>query len=207
MNERPADIPAAVREAFASHRIDSAWNLVASAQPNERLAALLGFERLLSGRGLLLTDVAVAIAAVPAREPRSTTGDRPVRDADDSSIDRSVFNGFGGTHARSREEPTRPAQTQTRPTPGRTALTGPAVPETVVGRIRIEERRPTRGDGEMLVFVAETEDRTYGPMAAYAGPQIAHLVEAARSNWIIRLMIERTQSDRILPKVRRLETM
>jgi hypothetical protein len=205
MTERPADIPAAVREAFAGHRVGSAWNLVVSAHPNERLAALLGFERLMAAKGLGLADVAVAIAALP--EPVAVAA--PRRDPDDPSIDWSVFAGFGGSFSKedARRAPTPPARPATPAPRTRIELRGPAVPETVIGRIRIEERRPTRSDGEMLVFVAETEDRTYGPMAAYAGPQIAHLVEAERSNWIIRLMIERTHSDRILPKVRRLETV
>ena len=202
MTERPQDVPAAMREAFAGHRTASAWNLLASSGPNERLAALLGFERLLAAQGLVLADVATAIAAIPAPDLPKARTDR------NDGFDAADFRGFGGVHARA-AWPTEPGA------PGPAAMDGDgrrivkdvAVPETVIGRIRISERRPTRGSGEMLVFTAETESTVYGPMASFASPQIAHLVEAARSNWIIRLMIERTHSDRIMPKVRRLETI
>jgi hypothetical protein len=200
--DRPEDIPSAMREAFANHRTASAWNLIASAGPAERLAALLGFERLLGARGLVLADVATAMAAIPAPAPPRSRIDR------NGHMDAAGFRGFGGVHSKS-AWPTEPGA----PGPaagdgdGRRIVKDVAVPETVIGRIRIRERRPTSGGGEMLLFTAETENEIYGPLASFAGPQIAHLVEAERSNWIIRMMIERTHSDRIMPKVRRLETV
>jgi hypothetical protein len=201
MTDSPEDVPSAVRAAFSSHRTTSAWNLVCSAEPNVRMAALLGFERLLNARGLELLDIAIAIAALPA--PRPVVAD--VSSTPDAS-------GFGGSfsHTASRrmsEDHANASRTHARSTPDKEVLRGLDVPETVIGRIRVQERRPTDASGTMLVFLAETESRVFGPIAAYAGPQIAHLLEAERSNWIIRMLVDRTQSDRVLPKVRRIETV
>lgn len=88
----------------------------------------------------------------------------------------------------------------------RTSFAGISVPETVVGRIRTVSRHPAPA-GEMLLFTAETESAVYGPIASYAAPQIAHLVEAERSGWILRMLLHRTDSDRLHPRVRRLETI
>jgi hypothetical protein len=201
MTDTPEDVPSAVRAAFSSHRTASAWNLVCSAEPNVRMAALLGFERLLNARGLELSDIAVAIAALPAPDPPVTA---PPTTTDPS--------GFGGSFSRTAgrrmsEEHAQASRTDTGSTTGKQIIRGLEVPDTVIGRIRVQERRPSDASGTMLVFLAETESRVFGPIAAYAGPQIAHLLEAERSNWIIRMLVERTHSDRILPKVRRIETV
>ena len=201
MTDTPEDVPSAVRAAFSRHRTASAWNLLCSAEPNMRMAALLGFERLLSAQGLSLSDIAVAIAALPA--PVTPASEPP------SAPDPSGFGGsFSGTASRRMsEDHANASRTHARSTPDKEVLRGLDVPETVIGRIRVQERRPTGASGTMLVFLAETESRVFGPIAAYAGPQIAHLLEAERSNWIIRMLVDRTQSDRVLPKVRRIETV
>lgn len=172
--ERPDDIPAAMREAFADRRIASAWNMMAVSEDGNRMAALGGFERLLKARGLTLEDIATAMLA-PAATPAAK---KP------TSFE-EAFGGFGDMFGQMADAARRTAATtaaQAKARVRREHIQGKDVPAQIHGTIEIVDERPSR-TGTMLVFevVEQMGDvrRVYGPIAAFSDASIAKLRKAA----------------------------
>jgi hypothetical protein len=205
MTDRPSDVPAAMRAAFSSKRVCDAWSMMALGQGADRLAAIGGFERLLQTHGLTLEDVRETILSI--RMPSPASDPVPIK----------VTNVVTATAAPRGFSPVPPSaippEALRRPAfspggiqgDGRRLVGGPQIPGRVAGRVCLHHRRPTRV-GEELSFSVEDDATIWGPISAFSDPQIAHLVESAASGATIALALEPTQSARIPPKVRRIES-
>lgn len=169
MAERPKDIPAAMRDAFTTPRISSAWEMVALATDNDRMAALNGFERLLSARGLTLRDIADVLTQLPSKT--SAAPSAPTTPG--ASAYEQAFSGFGDIFSQMSENARRrEAEARPQPAPKRNCyVQGADVPVQISGNVVIQDERPTRG-GSMIVFTVEHNfagtTTVYGPIVAFS---------------------------------------
>ncbi len=227
MHDRPKNIPQAVREAFETSRMRTAWSMLDSQDASIQMAALNGMIRILKASRLTMDDIATAIGSIPdvagddahtfpsegARpSPRRTTPPAGSAFAE-AAYARTARHGFrespstGGSFAETDFAGDGRPPESARGAATRKVVQDVYVPDAVVGRIRQCSDLPSQNDTGPFTFLVEADDAIYGPIAAYSGPQMAHLVEAQRSNWIMRVTIQPTVSERILPKVRRMETV
>lgn len=197
MAERPADVPAAVRQLFSTSRMAGAWNMLACAQNEQRDVALAGIVRLLDAHGLTLADIATAI-----------TESQPTACAANPMA--SAFSGFGDIFAHMRPAAAGPAPTRpVEPTPApaaparakpSTIVQGKDIPTRIYGRIAIRDDTPARGVfGRRLVIGVVGQDAQYDPIICFDGTVIAKAIRAAESDQVVSLRIRPPAQPRHLP--------
>jgi hypothetical protein len=201
MAERPADVPAAVRQLFSTSRMSGAWNMLSCAQNEQRDVALAAIVRLLDAQGLTLADIATTIAesqpVAPSTNPMA-----------------SAFSGFGDIFAHMRPAaagpvPAQPAghapQADHAPVaPARakpsTIVQGRDIPTRIYGRIAIRDDTPARGAfGRRLVIGVVGQDAQYDPIICFDADVIAKAIRAAESDQVVSLRIRPPAQPRHLP--------
>lgn len=173
MAERPSDVPAAMREAFADRRIAAAWNMFAVSEGPNQTAALGGFVRLLEKRGLTLSDIPTTVAA-PKVVERVVVEKRAAPSFSDFAS--GMDSAFGDVAVRARRAATAGGD------PRRRHVQGRDVPEAVTGTVRIADTEPNR-TGLVTRFYVDSVDgdrmTTYGPITAISQSIRASLMRAA----------------------------
>jgi hypothetical protein len=102
-----------------------------------------------------------------------------------------IFEGiFSSAFASARRE------TQPAPQPARAIVSGSHIPETVIGRIKVSDRRPTK-NGEMLVVQVENPTHNYGPLVIFSDKDIDKLGASPDAAWFGR--VRQPTSERHMP--------
>lgn len=171
MTERPPDVPAAMREAFADRRVAAAWNMFSVSDGPNQAAALGGLVRLLEKRGLTLSDVAIAVTTPMIIEKRGAASFADVVDGMGSAFD----------EVRARARRAADAATVHRPM-DRRHVQGRDIPETITGVVRISATEPNR-TGMVTTFHVDSVESgrttTYGPITAISESIRSSLSRAA----------------------------
>lgn len=192
--EKPVD---AVRELFATNRMQAAWNMLSRAEGDvERLSTLGAVVRMLDAKGLDLSDVAQAVSA-PAAKPAPTMADAfGFGDIFSHMRDRAApENGAEPPRgAQPTDAPPRPTQ---RPRPN-TILQGSAVPERIYGRISLHDERPTQ-KGRMLVIGVIGQEAVYDPIVCFDDKIIDKIKIAAQLDRVVSLKVRKPGNARQMP--------
>lgn len=174
------DVPASVRRAFATKRLQSAWNMLSSSQVGDRSAAIEGVARILESEGLALSDVMTAVLTIPVGPYRRRSGH-------DGQGDLFTHSGEGAGHGSS---------------PGMRLVSGRDVPERIGGRVIVLDERSGRKGPEMIIAVIGFDAR-YDPIAARTERAISQVRAAAQRGGIAQFEIETVRTARQMPCVAR----
>jgi hypothetical protein len=187
-----ADIPAAVRAAFSTNRIQTAWNMACSAQPGDRQAGIEGVVRMLAKDGLKLEDLMTAILAIPAApEPRK------------ASAMETAFGGFGDIFAEMTAKAKERVRTDTQYRPFQQPtrhLSGADIQSTIHGVVTIEDERPTR-NGRMLVITVKNANDTMGPLVCFSTAGIDRLKLCAGADIEASMSVKQPIGENQMPSV------
>jgi hypothetical protein len=193
---RPADdrIPAAVRDAFQSNRLQAAWRIASSATSDSRLPAIDGVCRILEKEGLNLADVMTAVLTIKGdAAPAAPTME-------------SAFGGFGDIFSASAFA-RKPAQAQTAPTPPKQKIRqGGDIPSTIHGTIRIFEERDTKV-GRMIVFDVTDSQNVYGPIVCFAATGIGRLKAAVDEDSFVAMSVRQPNGSGMNPTATNIRIM
>jgi hypothetical protein len=193
--EKPVD---AVRELFATNRMQAAWNMLSRAEGDvERLSTLGAVVRMLDAKGLDLSDVAQALSA-PAAKPAPTMADAfgfgDIFSHMRNRAAESDARPAGGTQPTDAPPPQRPTW---RPRPS-TVLQGAAVPERIYGRISLHDERPTQ-KGKMLVIGVIGQEAVYDPIVCFDDKIIDKIKIAAALDRVVSLKVRKPGNARQMP--------
>lgn len=173
------DVPASVRRAFATKRLQSAWNMLSSSQIGDRSAAIEGVARILESEGLELSDVMTAVLTIPVGPYRRRGG----HDGQGDLFTHSDAAGHGSA-------------------PGMRLVSGRDVPERIGGRVIVLDERSGRKGPEMIIAVIGFDAR-YDPIAARTERAISQVRAAAQRGGIAQFEIEPARTARQMPCVAR----
>ena len=198
---RPADahIPAAVRDAFSTNRLQAAWRMAQGATQEMRMPAVEAIFRMLEKEGLTFEDVMTAVLTI---KPSAPDFGKSMADA---------FSGFEGIFADrpfGRRAQSAPAP-EADPAPRRRSRrhrSGSDIPATIKGMISIDEERPTR-NGRMVVFTVTDGDDVYGPIVCFTSSGIGTLKACADEDNFAAMSVRQPNGEGMNPSatnVRRL---
>lgn len=177
-----ADIPSAVRAAFATNRLKGAWNMASEAQPGDRSAGIEAACRLLEKEGLTLADVMTAILSIkeaPSSQARTMA---------------EAFSGFEGIFTPKPAAQAEPVRRR------REHLSGSEIPGSVCGSISIDDERPTK-NGRMVVFTVSHSDCVYGPLVCFTNSGIETLKAAAEEDVFLAMTVRQPNAINQMPSV------
>jgi hypothetical protein len=192
---RPADdkIAAAVRDVFASNRMQAAWRMAQGSSQENRMPAVEAIFRMLEKEGLTFEDVMTAVLTI---RPDPAIPANPMADA------------FGNWEGIFRMNPKRTAQTAPTPTPAPDPRTPPRgtksfhagseIPATITGTVHIDDERPTK-NGRMVVFTVHYDTEVYGPIVCFTNTGIGVLKAAAEEDGMIVMHVRPANGPGMMP--------
>jgi hypothetical protein len=181
---RPTDVPAAVRDAFSSNRMQSAWRMAQGATQEMRMPAIEAIFRMLEKEGLTFEDVMTAVLSI---KPSATGPGFGVSMAE-------AFGGFEGIFSKSPAARTQPQPARRR----QQILQGDEIPSTVTGSVTIQDERPT-SRGSMVVFDVRSEDAVYGPIVCFTSSGIGALKAAAEGHDFVTMNVRQPNGINQMP--------
>jgi len=170
---RPTDdkIPGAVRDAFSTNRLQSAWRMAQGSTQEMRMPAVEAIFRMLEKEGLTFEDVMTAVLTIKPSTP------------DFGKSMEQAFSGFEGIFG---DRPFgRRAESAPQPKPAaqkrKTRFSGSEIPNNIHGTVSIDDDRPTK-NGRMVVFSIHDGEDVYGPIVCFTTTGIGVLKAAAEDD-------------------------
>jgi hypothetical protein len=198
---RPADdrIPAAVRDAFSTNRLQAAWRMAQGSTQEMRMPAVEAIFRILEKEGLTFEDVMTAVLTIKP----STAGFGVSME--------QAFSGFEGIFGdrpfgRNAKPAPEPEAAPARGGTMRRHRSGSDIPATIKGTISIDDERPTR-NGRMVVFTVTDGDDVYGPIVCFTSTGIGTLKACAEDDDFAAMSVRQPNGEGMNPSatnVRRL---
>ena len=191
--DKPAD---AVREMFATNRMQAAWNTLSRATTDvERLIALNAIVRMLEGKGLVIADVAETIAAPATRTAPNMTDAFGFGDIFSHMRRAAPENGAQPPRGNQPMDAPPAAETQKptgktwRPRPGK-IVQGDDMPGRIYGRIELRDERPIP-KGKMMVLGVIGQEAVYDPIVCFDEKVIERIRIAAQLDRVVSLKIRK----------------
>lgn len=190
---RPADkdIAGAVRELFASNRMQSAWRMAQGSTQEMRMPAVEAIFRMLDREGLTFEDVMTAVLTI---KPDPAIPANPMADA---------FGNWEGMFGMSPKRAARPTPNpapdpRTPPRGTKSFHADSEIPATITGTVHIDDERPTK-NGRMVVFTIHYDTEVYGPIVCFTTTGIGVLKAAAEEDGIVVMNVRPANGPGMMP--------